>query len=138
MVYLVYGAPCSGKTTYIKNHKRLGDLVCDTDLLYSAISMDDGHNAENLYIQMVAKELNETLTDIIKTRRGKWRDAYVVSVANTKEKLQKEKERVNADKVIFMNTPLSVCLERSKERPFYFSWLIQEWFEKSDFDLSEE
>ena len=131
MVYLIYGSPCSGKSTYIKEHMKRGDLICDVDYIYGAISNDDPHNAE-LYLHEVACKLNGTLKDIIRKRDGGWGNAYVVSIANTKEKLKAEMKRINADEAIFIDTPYEVCMERAKERPFYFQFLIQEWFETKD------
>lgn len=131
MVFLIYGSPCSGKSTYIKECKRDGDIVCDVDRLYSAISFNEEHQTE-LYAQEVASELYKEMLNIIRDRKGNWKNAYVVSLANTVEKLQAEKERIKADECIFIDTPYEVCMERAKERPFYFQWLIQEWFETRD------
>ena len=72
------------------------------------------------------------LKDIIRDRVGGWKDAYVVSLANTEEKVQRDKERVKADEVIIIDTPFDVCIERSKDRPPYFVFLIQEWFETKE------
>lgn len=128
MVYLIYGSPCSGKSTYINEHIKRDDLVCDVDYIYSAITRNDSHDAE-LYTHSVACELYKTLTEIIRDRKGNWKNAYVVSLANTPDKLKADIERVNADKAIFIDTPYEVCMERAKERPFYFQWIIQEWFQ---------
>ena len=128
MVYLIYGSPCSGKSTYINEHLKRGDLICDVDLIYGAISGQDTHHAE-LYAHEVACNLTSALKDIIRDRKGGWSNAYVVSIANTKDKLKTEMERIKADECIFIDTPYEVCMERAKERPFYFQWLIQEWFE---------
>lgn len=131
MVYLVYGSPCSGKTTYIKEHLKSGDIVCDVDRLYSAISFNEEHQTE-LYAQEVASELYKEMLNIIRDRKGNWKNAYVVSLANTDERLKAEMKRINADEAIFIDTPYEVCMERAKARPFYFQFLIQEWFETRD------
>ena len=128
MVYLIYGSPCSGKSTYIKEHLKRGDLVCDVDLIYGAISGQNTHDAD-LYAHEVACNLTSTLKDIIRDRKGGWGNAYVVSLANTDDRLKTDMERIKADKAVFIDTPYEVCMERAKERPFYFQWLIQEWFE---------
>lgn len=128
MVYLVYGSPCSGKSTYVKEHFKHGDIVCELDKLYAALCFNEEHK-EELYAQEVAKELQKSLLDIIRNRKGRWKNAYVVSLANTPEKLKSAMDRVNADKAIYIDTPYEVCIERSKNRPFYFEFLIQEWFE---------
>lgn len=129
MVYLIHGSPCSGKTTYINEHIKDNDIVCDVDLIYQAIGNHDAHDAD-LYVHEVALMLKNNLLDIIRDRKGGWGNAYVVSLANTKEKLQTEKERIKADECIFIDTPYGVCMERAKERPFYFRLIIQEWFEE--------
>lgn len=131
MVYLIYGSPCSGKTTYIKEHLKDGDIVCDVDRLYSSVSLNEEHQTE-LYAQEVASKLYTEMLNIIRDREGNWKNAYVVSVANTSERVKKESERIKADETIFIDTPYEVCIERAKDRPFYFPFLIQEWFETKD------
>ena len=131
MVYLVYGSPCSGKSTYIKEHFKDGDIVCDVDRLYSALCFNEEHN-EELYAQEIAYILYNHLLDTIRDRKGHWKNAYVVSLANKKETLKKSIERVNADEAIFIDTPFEVCIERAKERPFYFQWIIEDWFNARD------
>ena len=128
MVYLVYGSPCSGKTTYVKEHMQTGDIVCDVDRLYEAISFNEGHQTE-LYAQEVASELFKKLVEIIHDRKGNWKNAYVITLANTQERVEEEAERIGADECIFIDTPYEVCLERTNDRPPYFVWLVQEWFE---------
>lgn len=129
MVYLIYGSPCSGKSTYIKNHMTDNDIVCDVDLIYEAIGNRTAHDAD-LYVHEVALQLKEKLLDIIKDRQGGWKDAYVVSIANTDELLEKDVKRINSDKVIFIDTPEEVCLERAKERPQEFFGLFKNGLER--------
>lgn len=129
MIYIIYGSPCSGKSTYISEHAKDGDLICDVDLIYQAISGKDPHDAD-LYIHEIALKLREELFDIIKNRRGRWNDVYITSIANNDKDLQALKERVNADKLIFIDTPYEECIKRSLGRPDYFKFLINEWFDK--------
>ena len=131
MVWLVCGSPCSGKTTYINEHMGDGDIVCDVDLIYGAISGNDPHDAD-LWVHEVALQLKERLLEIIKNREGGWKDAYVVSVANTKSSLEADIARCRADKTVFMDTPYEVCMERAKERPEMFRHLVSEWFQTKE------
>lgn len=130
-VFVVYGSPCSGKSTFIAEHMTDNDIVCDVDLLYLAISKHNAHDAD-LYTHEVARQLQSSLLDIIRDRKGGWQNAYVVSIANTDEKLKQDMERINADDAIFIDSPYNVCMERAKDRPFCFQLLIQEWFETKD------
>lgn len=127
MVYLIYGAPCSGKTTYVKERMGSGDIVCDVDRLYSAVSYNEEHQTE-LYAQETATSLYNVLIKMIHDRQGNWKNAYVISLANTKEQVQEMKDRINADECILINTPYEVCMDRAKERPFYFPLIIDDWF----------
>lgn len=129
MVYLIYGSPCSGKSTYIQNHMEHGDLVCEVDYIYSAISNRNPHD-NDIYVHEIALELREHLLDIIRDRKGKWKDAYVVSIANTPQKIKEDAERIKADDVLFIDTPYEVCMERAKDRPEHFKYLIAEWFQR--------
>lgn len=133
MVYLIYGAPCSGKTTYISEHSKRGDLICDVDFIYEAISGENPHDAD-LYIHEIALMLQKELVNIIRERKGNWNNAFVVSIANTPEKVDEMKKCINADECIFVDTPYEICIERAKSRPPYFQLLIQEWFETSTLD----
>lgn len=129
MVYLVYGAPCSGKSTYIKEHMTYSDVVCDVDLIYQAISGNDPHEAD-LWVHEMALKLYYSLLDMIKEREGGFKDAYVVSIASTDEEVRNAMDRVRADKAVFIDTPRGVCLQRADERKDSdaFKLLIEEWF----------
>lgn len=131
MVYLIYGSPCSGKSTYIKEHMTNRDIVCDVDLIYGAISNHNPYDAD-LYIHDTAIQVTNQLMNIIKNRWGMWDNAYVISTANTREQLKIDKEKVNADECIFIDTPMEICLERAKNRPSYFKYIIWEWFGTKD------
>ena len=138
MVYLIYGSPCSGKSTYVRKHFKDGDIVCDVDRLYSAISYNDEHNTE-LYAQEMSSYLYNEMIDLISNRKGHWKNAYVISIANTEEKVEQLVKTIGADKTIYIDTPFEVCIERAKERPFYFPHLIEEWFNTRNFkDINEE
>lgn len=132
MVYLICGSPCSGKTTYIKNHAKDGDLVCDVDLIYQSISNRDSHDAD-VEIHEIALQLHYALCEIIKNRSMNFNNAYVVSIANTNKKLKHDIEKVKADKVVFIDTPYDVCIERAKERNNLFKLFVDDWFCNKEF-----
>lgn len=41
---VIYGPPCSGKTTYVREHKAEGDIVIDLDYLKHALTFKDYHD----------------------------------------------------------------------------------------------
>lgn len=76
-VYLVYGPPFSGKIDYVKQHMKRGDLVVDMDNLYEAMSMLPRYDKPNNLITNVLG-VQDFILDNIKTRRGKWNNAWII------------------------------------------------------------
>lgn len=44
MITVIAGPPCSGKTTYARQHARPGDIVIDFDAIAQALGSLDGHD----------------------------------------------------------------------------------------------
>lgn len=64
MIYLVWGPPGAGKTTYVNNHKIDGDLIVDWDAIFRAISGNKSYSKpNNLYevVDLIRKTLMENL-----------------------------------------------------------------------------
>ncbi len=103
-VYLVYGAPCSGKSTYVNQIARRGDLIVDLDAIYSALSGCQYHdNPNNLSRTVFA--VRDTLIEQIRLRSGNWNDAYIVG--GYPRKLQREQlaAKLGAELIYLETTP---------------------------------
>lgn len=59
MLTVVMGAPCSGKSTYVKANAQPGDIVIDFDVLAQALGSPDPHD-HNREIRMVAIDMRRT------------------------------------------------------------------------------
>ena len=76
-VYLVYGCPLSGKSTYVKERADIHDLVIDIDKIYTCISNNPPYiKSGRLYDCM--DSVQTALLDCIKYKRGKWVNAFIV------------------------------------------------------------
>lgn len=132
MVYLVYGAPLSGKSTYVKDSMSDGDLVVDMDSIWQCVSGCDRYIKPNR-LRSVVFRVRDDLLDMIKYRFGKWSNAYVIGGYS----LQSERERLMQElgaREVFIDTSKEECIERlaaDSERDTE-EWLkyIDEWFEK--------
>ena len=131
MITVVCGPPCSGKSTWVREHAGPKDLIAEIDSLYAAISGRAEHDIDKAQY-MVARRLWDALLAEIKARNGKWQNAYVVSAAATQEQITRLAESVDADEVIVLDTPMDICLARAAERPDTTPWdvLIRHWFER--------
>ena len=76
-IYLVYGCPLSGKSTYVKDRAGLHDLVIDIDKIYTCISNNPLYiKSGRLFDCMEATR--RALLDCIKYKRGKWINAFII------------------------------------------------------------
>lgn len=132
-VYIVYGAPLSGKQTIVNQLSRHGDLILDLDKIYEAISGQEIYDKpNNLRFNVFA--IRDKIIDMIKTRYGSWCDAYIIggyAIKNEREKLAND---LGAE-TIFCNTTKEECLRRLEvdDRRKYakeeWSKYIEKWFD---------
>ena len=136
-VFLVYGAPLSGKSSWVNENRTEGDLVVDIDSIWQCISGCERYTKPNR-LKPVAFKIRDTLLDAVKYRLGRWERAFVIGGYP----LTSERERLAAElgaREILIDTPREICLERleaaadGRNREEWQRY-IDEWFGK--FNLS--
>lgn len=132
-IYLVYGPPMSGKSTYVKENILRGDIVIDMDRLYEAVTMLPYYDKpDQLFNNVIG--LHNQLLDNIKTRFGKWTNAWVIGGYADKHKREKIANDIGAE-LIFCDVSQDECLRRLKEdegrqyRQDEWEGYINKWFE---------
>ena len=130
-VFLVYGAPLSGKTSYVSKVMRVGDIVVDMDSIWQCVSGQDRY-VKPQRLKQNAFAMRDFMIDMIRTRRGNWLDAYVIGGYP----LVSERERLIRSlgaREIYIDTPKSDCLQRveSDNRPSEYADYIEDWFERA-------
>lgn len=131
-VFVVFGAPLSGKTTWVKNNMSEGDMVVDMDSIWQCISGCDRYIKPNR-LKAVAFKVRDSLIDSIKYRYGKWKNAYVIGGYP----YQSERERLCKElgaREIFIDVSKDECIDRlqASEDRNQDEWrkYIDEWFER--------
>lgn len=125
-VYLVYGSPCSGKTTFVDSIKGNSDIVVDMDLIWQCITGGREKYFKPNALKTNAFIVRDCLLDMVKTRAGKWENAYVL----TGGALKGDRERLAASlgaEYIFIDTPREICLERLASDSQRTNEQKQEW-----------
>jgi len=119
-VVLVTGPPCSGKTTYVAEHKQPGDVVVDYDALAVALGSDVTHGHHDSLRPFVMAARTAVLKLITNSHTGK---AWVISTDPHPYLRKVATERVD------MDTPLDECRRRAIEagRPEVSVSLIDQW-----------
>jgi hypothetical protein len=132
-IYIVYGAPCSGKTTYVLDNKNNDDLVIDMDSLYEAITLLPRYNKpDKLKYNIFA--MRNLLIDNVKTRYGNFNSAWIIGGYPKKYDREKLARDLGAE-LIYIKADKAECLERLKNCNDYrqinrAEWekYINEWF----------
>ena len=105
-VYLVWGAPCAGKTSFVNRIKGNSDLVCDMDNIWQSLTGGKRYYKPNA-LKTNAFIVRDALLDSIATRAGNWERAFVI----TGKRDERLRDRLGAEE-IYIDTDKETCLER--------------------------
>lgn len=124
-VYLVYGAPCAGKTTWVQENARPDDLILDLDRIWEAISISDRlHKPNRLKANVFG--IRDAIIEQIKIRTGNWRTAYVIGTYPLRSDRDRLCDLLRATP-IHIDTDELTCIERAPNDEW--KKFIAEWFE---------
>lgn len=76
-VWLVYGAPLSGKSTYVNGVREDGDLIIDMDSIWQAVSGCERYIKPDK-LRSIVFGIRDKLIEDVRYRRGKWQRAYII------------------------------------------------------------
>ena len=124
-VYLVYGSPCAGKTTWVSENANRDDLILDIDRLWEAVSLSDRYHKPPR-LNAVVFGLRDYLIDQIRVRAGKWRNAFIVGTYPLRSDRDRLCDLLGAEP-IFIDTDEATCLSRAPSD----AWrgYVSGWFE---------
>lgn len=131
-VYIVYGSPMAGKTSYVNSVKAEGDLIIDMDSIWQCVSGADRY-IKPQRLNAVVFGVRDYLLDCVKYRRGKWLNAYIIGgypLISERERLAKD---LSAE-LIFIDTDYDTCVNRlvectDRDKKVWEQY-ISEWWEK--------
>lgn len=131
-VYIVWGAPMSGKSTYVQSVAKYGDLIVDIDNLWQAVSGRPRYEKPNR-IKTNVFELHNQLLTMIAQRAGYWNVAYVIGGYELPIKREQLAKRLGAE-CVFIDTTREECEARLAACPdgrnkSEWSRYISDWWE---------
>ena len=130
-VFIVYGAPCAGKSTWVQDVAGRDDLILDIDKLWTAVKSGScGEWEKPGALKQNVFGLRDLMLDNIRTRFGQWSNAYVIGGYPMQRERERMQDRLGADKLIFVDTPKEVCMERAKSKGADWRGFVESWFEK--------
>lgn len=132
-VYYIYGAPCSGKTTFVKNIKGNSDIVLDMDNIWQSITGGERYEKPNS-LKQNAFAIRDLMYDMVKTRTGKWERAFVIEGGALKGERERKISLLGAEGV-FINETRETCLKRlwsdcnrTQKQKEEWQTYIERWF----------
>lgn len=136
---IVYGSPCSGKTTYVRNNAGNSDFIFDYDRLLVATTDRVSHLADKHALHWLILDLRQKFVESAKSAGNvevfwlvcSWNTSYIKALL----------EGVDSEE-IFIEATKEECyrrLENDETRPDKDEWklVIDEWFEKHSSNCEE-
>ena len=108
-VYIVHGAPCSGKTSFVDSIKGNSDLIVDMDSLWEAVTGKRYYKPPALNSNVFA--MRDALLQTIKTRAGKWERCFIIMGLPFKAERERMVDVYGAE-LIHIDTDEETCLRR--------------------------
>lgn len=127
-VYIVYGALCSGRRTWVHDVATPDDLIVDIDNIFQMIGINDRYQ-QPASLRSVAFDMRDHMYDIIKYRNGKWHNAYVITSGALQGDRERLKKRINADELICIESSKEECFKRVKNRTDITDTVKVQWIE---------
>lgn len=117
-VYLVTGASCSGKTTFVREHLQEGDIVLDIDDIWQTLSGMPRYTKPNA-LKAVVFNTRQLLKEQIAKGAGTWRNAYIIESLPLATDRKREAERYKAHncEIVTMEASREECLNRLYTMP---------------------
>lgn len=135
--HIVWGAPGSGKTTYVRKHMQPGDVVIDLDLIGRALSMADKTEVPR-NVERIAYDIRDYLYNQIAQRQLDAKQVWVIAGLPKREQRQQIAKQLNAD-LIFIDSTFHDCYthilhdDERKDKALQLA-IIEKWFRDYEAD----
>ena len=110
-VYVVTGAPGSGKSHMVNQNMTKFDIVFDYDRIADAMSPIAGIHGNHMYMKEVLLAVRETVINCFASRSGEWHDAYFITASPNRQQVDQLIKRMNAME-LHVNATMEECIER--------------------------
>lgn len=117
-VYLITGASCSGKTSWVNERIQEGDIVVDIDDIWECVSGQPRYIKPNALKPVIFK-IRDELKGLIQRGTGTWRNAFIIESLPSKQDREREADKYKAFnvEVITLDVTKDECLQRLHNNP---------------------
>ena len=112
-VFIVYGSPLAGKSSWVADNMTEGDLIIDMDSIWECVSGCDRYIKPNR-LKSVVFAVRDNLLESVKYRRGKWNACYIIGGYPYQAERERLIDSLGAREV-FIDTGRDECINRLME-----------------------
>ena len=126
---IVWGAPASGKTSYVRANMSVGDLVVDVDALRRALTFQE-RGSDNLL--PVVLSVRDHLYHLIEDKAPDCRAVWIIGCFPKRQEREELAKRLDAE-LIYMDADYHECIRRedsNRENKALQRALIDRYFEQ--------
>ena len=139
-IEVVYGPPCCGKTTYVRNAATDKSIIYDYDAVLRAITKKENHTTDKHPAHSFVIDFRRNFIQRLEGTEGIDR-AFIITRRPTKA-LKEALSRHEVDYTL-IDTPIAECLERlgnDETRPDKSEWeeIINKWYRENDSEKTSE
>lgn len=126
---IIFGAPLSGKTTYVLKRKRKDEVMVDMDYLFQAITGNDMYNKPEPLVKLVLS-VRDHIYGFIK-KNPMVNKYWIITTESDTQKRRQLIRKFDADSIV-IKPDKEICVQRVKESDrVEQNWkeLINKWYE---------
>jgi 5-methylcytosine-specific restriction protein A len=112
-VTIVWGAPASGKTRYVRDNKGDYDVVFDLDYILKALTMGSRHTED---AKLFAFPMRETFYRTVEKVKDNVDHIWIIACLPEKKERDKLAARLDAE-LIYMDADILTCKDRASDDP---------------------
>lgn len=129
-LFVVIGPPAAGKSTWVKEHAKPGDITIDYDALANTLTPKaEGSHEHATHVKKVTKAARQAAIDTAVKLTGV--DVYIIHSTPSAALLQQY--TAYGAQIITIDPGQAVVLERAKsERPWWMQGAIKRWYKEHD------
>jgi hypothetical protein len=129
MITVVLGPPCGGKSTYVADNAKPGDVIIDYDVIAQAFGSPTPHDAPKAIQQVTFPARTSAINQVI---NGLDADSWIIHTSPPAEQLDRYKKAGAVIKII--DPGKEACLERAaaESRPERTVAAIERWYSTAD------
>lgn len=110
-VFVISGAPGSGKSTYVESQKQKGDLVVDLDMIAAALQGERTAHPDYTPVMDAVMAAREAVYRVVESRQGQWNRAYIITSSPNKAQVNELAKRLDGQ-IVRMQATQNECISR--------------------------